>query len=457
MKRLLAVLTVLAPSLVLAATPAETKAVDALFSEFGKTTPGCAVAVEQGGKRILTKAYGMADLEEGIPVTPDTVFEAGSVSKQFTAGAIALLASQGKLSLDDDVHKYLPELADYGVKLTLKHLLHHSSGVREWSDIVELEGWPRGSRAVSQDYAADVIFRQKSLNFPPGTAYLYSNSNYVLLALVVQRVSGQSLEAFTEDNLFRPTGMTHTGWRTDFTRIVPHRAQAYGKNEDGSWHLYMPFENVIGHAGLLTTVGDLMRWNEALTNPAGSFKDWVPMMTESDAVKRGSPVGYALGLAIGPINGDQAISHTGSTAGYHAFLGRIPDLKLSIASLCNSATVNTSQQATRLEAIFSHSAQPQPILPPKSEPSSDWKPSADDLTALSGNYRSDEARVTLDVKPIAGTMILTAPSGRTIALRPLTQDHFISLDGMWKAAFGPDALSLSSERILGIRFERQGN
>src|SRR5579859_3604741 len=248
MRRLLAALAILAPSLAGAATPAETKAVDALFSEFGKTTPGCAVAVEQGGKRLLTKAYGMADLEQSVPITADTVFEAGSLSKQFTAASIAILASQGKLSLDDDAHKYLPELPDYGTPLTVKHLLHHISGLRDWSDIVELEGWPRTSRAVSEDYAAQVIFRQKETNFTPGSQYGYSNSNYVLLTLIVQRVSGQSLEAFTEANLFRPLGLTHTGWRADFTRIVPHRAQAYGKQEDGNWHLYMPFENVIGHA-----------------------------------------------------------------------------------------------------------------------------------------------------------------------------------------------------------------
>ena len=454
MKNLLAVLAVLSPSLAGAATSSETKAVDALFSQFGNTTPGCAVAVEQGGKRVLTKAYGMADLELGVPITPDTVFEAGSVSKQFTAASIAILASRGSLSLDDEVHEYLPELPDFGAWLTVKHLLNHTSGLREWSDIVELEGWPRTSRAISEDYAAQVIFRQKELNFAPGSQYSYSNSNYVLLMLIVQRVSGQSLEAFTEEKLFRPLGLTHTGWRADFTRMVPRRAQAYNKAGDGSWHLDMPFENVIGHAGLLTTVGDLMRWNEALTNPPDSFKAWVPMMTKSDAIEPGSRSGYALGLAIGPINGDKAISHTGTTAGYHAFLGRFPDLKLSIVTLCNSATVNNSLQAAALEAIFSPTAKPEPIPPPKQEPPSEWHPSGDELAKLAGHFHSDEAMVTLDARPIAGIMTLTAPSGRTIALRPLTQDHFISLDGMWKVAFGPDAILLSSERVFSIRFRR---
>jgi len=299
-----------------------------------------------------------------------------------------------------------------------------------------------------------VIFRQKELNFTPGTQYAYSNSNYVLLALIVQRVSGQSLEAFTEANLFRPLGMSHTGWRADFTRIVPHRAVAYQKAADGSWHLDMPFENVIGHAGLLTTIGDLMRWNEALTNPPEAFKPWVPMMTYSDAIRLGYPSGYALGLAIGKINGDKAITHTGSTAGYHAFLGRFPDQKLSVAFLCNSATVNTGLTGAGLEAIFSPTAKADPIPEPKPIPASEWAPSEQDLAGLSGRFQSDEAGVTLIAKPVAGLLTLISPSGRAIPLRPLTQNHFISLDGQWRVAFSADGVTMSSERVFLIRFGR---
>lgn len=454
MRFTLPLLAALIPAITLAATPDQTKEVDSWFSHFDKTTPGCVVGVEQGGKRILTKAYGMADLESGRPITPDTIFEAGSVSKQFTAASIAVLASQGKLSLDDQARKYLPELPDYGVPLTLRHLLHHTSGVKEWSDIVELQGWPRTTRSISETYAAQAIFRQRSLNFTPGAEYLYSNSNFVLLMLVVERVSGQSLEAFTRENLFLPAGMTHSAWRGDFTRIVPGRAQAYELDGAGGWRLNMPFENVIGHAGLLTTVGDLLAWNRALSHPPAAFAAWVPMMTEDMRLTDGKPAGYALGLSVGPVNGDKAISHTGSTAGYRAFIGRFPDQDLSLVTMCNAATVNNGIQSAKLESVFSKTAKLQPAPAPKPQPASDWQPSAENLAGLAGRFHSDEVDGDLTAKVTDGKLVLESSSGHTIPLRPLTAGKFISLDGTWRIDASPDALIFTNDRSRNIRFTR---
>ncbi|HMA51660.1 MAG TPA: serine hydrolase domain-containing protein [Magnetospirillaceae bacterium] len=448
-------LAALLPGLSCAATADQAKAVDAWFSGFNKTTPGCAVGVEQGGKRILTQAYGMADLEGGRPVTPDTIFEAGSVSKQFTAAAIAVLASRGQLSLDDEVRKYLPDLPDYGAKLTIGHLLHHTSGLRDWSDIVELEGWPRTTRAISEDYAAQAIFRQKALNFTPGAEYLYSNSNYVLLSLIVAKVSGQDFESFTRDNLFLPAGMSHTTWRGAFTRIVPGRAQAYEPDGAGGWKLNMPFENVIGHAGLLTTVGDLLAWNRALSHPPPAFAAWVPMMTEDARLNDGQPVHYALALALTPVNGDKAISHTGSTAGYRAFIGRFPDQDLSLVTLCNGGnTVDNGIQSAKLEAIFSKTAKPQPAAAPKPRPVTQWHPSDQDLAALTGRFQSEEVGGELAAKVVSGALVLESPSGRTLSLRPLTEGKFISQDGQWRIEASPQALVFTSDRSRNIRFVR---
>ena len=454
MKFALPLLAALIPAVTLAATPEQTKAVDAWFAQFNKSTPGCAVGVEQGGRRLFTKTYGMADLESGRPITPDTIFEAGSISKQFTAAAIAVLASRGQLSLDDDARKYLPELPDYGAELTLNHLLHHTSGLREWSDIVALEGWPRTTRAISEDYAAQTIFRQKSLNFTPGAEYSYSNSNYVLLSLVVERVSGQSLEAFTRENLFLPAGMTHTSWRGDFTRIVPGRAQAYDGDKAGGWRLDMPFENVIGHAGLLTTIGDLLAWNRALTHPPAGFEGWVQMMTRDTVLTDGKPAQYALGLALKPINGDEAIDHTGSTAGYRAFLGRFPGNGLSIATLCNTSTVKGGLEWNTLEAIFSKTAKLDPQSAPKPQPASEWQPSEREFAALAGRYYSDEVRGELTALIFDGKLVLNSPSGRAITLRPTTMGKFISQDGNWWVEASPDALVFSSDRSRNIEFAR---
>jgi CubicO group peptidase (beta-lactamase class C family) len=190
--------------------------VDALFTAYTADTPGCAVGVSKDGKEVLTRAYGSADLEHGVPNTADTVFEAGSVSKQFTAAAVLLLAQAGKLKLDDPVRDYVPELPDYGTpEITLRHLLHHTSGLRDWGTVTYAAGWPRGSRMHTHAHVLDVVSRQKSLNFPPGSEYSYSNTGYNLLAIIVERVSGKTFAQYTRDTIFEPLGMTHTQWRDD--------------------------------------------------------------------------------------------------------------------------------------------------------------------------------------------------------------------------------------------------
>src|SRR6185437_8407876 len=189
--------------------------------------PGCAVGVSLDGKSVFEKGFGMADLEYDIPITPKTIFESGSVAKQFTAASIVLLSLDGKLSLDDPVRKYIPELPDYGSPLTIRHLLNHTGGVRDWGSVMALTGVGRGDRVVSQVLAIDVIARQKSLDFVPGSEYSYSNSGYNLLAEIVERVSKQKFSAFLQDRLFKPLGMTNSSLRDDYQRIVPGRAQAY--------------------------------------------------------------------------------------------------------------------------------------------------------------------------------------------------------------------------------------
>ena len=208
------------------------------------TTPGCAVGVAVDGKPVLTKGYGMADLEHGVKNDADTIFEAGSVSKQFTAAAILLLAKEGKLSLDDPTRKYIPELPDYGTPLTIRHMMHHMSGLRDWGSVESIAGWPRTSREYTHDHVLDIVSRQKALNFPPGAQYSYSNTGFNLAAIIVSRVSGMPFPEFTKQRIFAPLGMTHTSWRDDHTRIVPGRSIAY-EVTNGEFHTLMPFENVL--------------------------------------------------------------------------------------------------------------------------------------------------------------------------------------------------------------------
>jgi len=312
---------------------------DKVFKNWaGPGTPGCAVAIGQAGKPVLARAYGQADLEHHAPNTPETVFEAGSVSKQFTAAAVLLLAQDGKLSLSDDVRKYLPELPDYGQRITIDHLLTHTSGLRDWGALVQMSGWPRGTRAVTMDQALALTARQRSLNFQPGTRYSYTNTGYVLAALIVQRVSGKTLAEFTRERMFAPLGMMHTQWRDNFRRVVPDRAVAYSR-ADAAYEQDMPFEDVIGHAGLLTTVGDLLVWNEALTSKRlGAFV--AQHLEQIPALPAGQQSVYGHGVSVTKYHGALEVAHDGSTAGYRTWLGRYPEQGLSIALLCNAGDVN---------------------------------------------------------------------------------------------------------------------
>jgi CubicO group peptidase (beta-lactamase class C family) len=336
--------------------------VDSIFSQFTRSTPGCTMGVSRHGRTVLAKAYGMSNLEYEVPLTTESIIEAGSVAKQFTAAAILLLAQQGKLSIDDQVRKHIPELPDYGAPLRIRHLINHTSGLRDWGTVAAVEGWPRGSRVHTHDHVLDIIARQRSLNFPPGSEYLYSNSGYNLLAIIVQRVSGQSFADFTRTAIFEPLGMTRTSWRDDYTRIVKGRATAYSPTR-GGFRLNMPFENVHGNGGLLTTVEDLLRWS---TNFDGGHVGGPALLREQVRPGRltsGREIEYAAGLSVSRYRGVPEVSHSGATAGYRAFLTRYPDQGLTVAVLCNHAGAGAVGLGHRVADIYLGAAASNPPAP----------------------------------------------------------------------------------------------
>lgn len=315
---------------------------DRVFSAYTPAGPGCTVGVAQGGRIVLERAYGLSDLESGTPLSPTSIIEAGSVSKQFTAAAVTLLALEGKLRFDDDVRKHFPELPAYERPITVRMLLDHTSGLRDWGSLMGIAGWPRGTRAYTHPHVLEIIARQRSLNYPPGDQYSYTNSGYNLLAMLVERVSGQSFPAFTKARLFDPAGMTRTSWRDDFRRVVPGRAQGY-QPSPGGFRLDMPFENVFGNGGLLTTVGDLLRWNEVLTRRTlgGALVD---SLERQGVLTSGERISYAAGLVVDEYRGTPRIGHSGATAGYRAYLARYPAQDhLSVAVLCNTSAPQPSE------------------------------------------------------------------------------------------------------------------
>lgn len=329
---------ILASALTLAATaaaqtpnPASAK-IDALLADVIATEPGCAIRITQNGAVISERGFGMADLEHDIAITPATIFEAGSVSKQFTAAAILLLEKDGKLKLSDDIRKYLPEMPVYEAPITVEMLLNHTSGLRDWGSVAFASGKPRGERNFSNDEVLEMAARQKHLNYKPGAEYSYTNTGYNLAAEIVKRVSGKSFMDFTQERLFQPLGMTHSQWRDDHTHIVKNRAMAYEPSPGGAQKTSMPFMNVYGNGGLLTTVADLSTWNDAMTADKLGIR---AAMEHNSKLNDGREIPYARGVIVQPYNGVNEVAHSGSTGGYIAWLARYPDQKMSIAMLCN--------------------------------------------------------------------------------------------------------------------------
>ena len=392
--------------------PVTAPALDKLFNRAGAATPGCAVGVEAKGSAPVLRAYGQADLEHGVPNTPETIFEAGSVSKQFTAAATLLLVKDGKLSLGDDAHIYLPELPDYGRPITIAELLGHTSGLRDWGSVEAMAGWPRGDRVYSLADVLRIASRQRVLNYAPGQRWSYTNTGYNLLALIVQRVSGRSLADFTRERLFVPLGMTHTSWRDDFRRVVPGRAVAYARETPGgAYEQLMPFEDAYGNGGLLTTVGDLLIWNRAL----GEHKlgDFVAGELERRTVLTdGHPVDYARGLFIQSHHGMREVSHSGATAGYRAWLGRFPDQGLSVAVLCNGADALGRTLPYDVADLYLPPGPPAAALTPAPASFAGWYASDRDGAPMHLALHDGQVETDRGVR-----LMLDASGGFTLALR----------------------------------------
>jgi CubicO group peptidase (beta-lactamase class C family) len=390
--------------------------IDRAFAALGgRDAPGCAIGLSERGQPLLTRAYGMANLEYGVPNTPETIFESGSVAKQFTATAMVLLAQDGKLSLDDDVRKYLPEVPDFGKKITIRNLLTHTSGLRDQWGLLGLRGSPPGSQVHSFATILDLVSHQKALNFDPGAEYLYSNTGYTLAAIIVQRVSGQPFATFTEERMFKPLGMTNTRWRADFTAIVKGRATAYSGNASTGYHLDMPFTNVIGNGGLLTTVGDLLKWNAFLDAPSAAVGGpaLVQALETPMTFNNGRKSAYALGLSVGARDGIREVTHGGSTAGYRTWLARYPERGMSVAVLCNLASAN----ATSLGNQAMNVVMPRPAAAPIA--ASGGSMSDSELAPYVGLFRTrgSESLIRTVVRdgrlatelPVASTPTLLAP------------------------------------------------
>jgi len=443
--------------------------VDRVFTQWDrKDSPGCAVSVVRDGRVVHARGYGMADLEHDVPITPATVFYIGSDSKQFTGAVMALLAKDGRISLDDDVRKYIPELPQYAAPITIRHLLHHTSGLRDYYGLRDLAGDP--SDGVFGDAEIlELITRQRELNFAPGSQHLYSNSGYFLLSVIVKRATGKSLRAFADERIFRPLGMTRTHFRDDHTELVKGRAYAYAPRGDG-YRLSMPNFDVVGAGGLLMPVEEFIAWDRDFYAATIGGRDVITTTTTPGRLNDGTTLGYAFGLNVGQYKGLRTIGHGGSYGGYRADILRFPDQRLAVAAFCNLSSIAPGNLTRRVADIYLASqlrdaapaariasedpaASSAPRAAAPSEPMS-----AERLAELVGDYRSEELETTWRLA-LDGDRLMVTGGGARRALASQGADRFTS--GSQSLRFQRDSTGrvtgfiLAAGRVRNLHFVRR--
>lgn len=338
--------------------------VDSVFAMYTRPlSPGCALGVMHDGQLVYAKGYGLSDLQHSVPITPSSVFHVASISKQFTAFAILLLQRDGKLSLDDDIRKYLPPVPDFGHVITIRHLIHHTSGLRDQWQLLSLAGW-RADDPKSERDILWLVSRQRALNFVPGAEHLYSNTGFTLLGTIVRRVSGQSLREFTAARIFEPLGMTSTHFHDDHSMIVPGRTSAYvpaggggrggragGAPSVSDYRISIPVFDNAGATSLFTTVEDMAKWERNFLTPTVGDAQMIEQMSERGTLNNGTRIPYAFALTHGELRGLRTLGHSGSDAGYRADYVRFPDQRYAFATFCNLGTANPGALNRSVAAI----------------------------------------------------------------------------------------------------------
>jgi CubicO group peptidase (beta-lactamase class C family) len=461
---------ILAAAVTLGAAPSSslqvpTSAVDAIFKPWDTgVSPGCALGVFRDGAIAYAHGYGMASLEHDAPITPKTVFYAGSVSKQFTAMAAALAMQQGKLAYDDSIRKYLPELPPYADAVRVRHLLHHTSGLRDYNTLLSIAG-RRDEDAWDNRVVLQMTARQTQLNFPPGDEYLYSNTGYTLLATIVERATGTKFAAFADASIFRPLAMDVTHYHVDATRLVPGRALAY-EGSDGRWTLDTPINERAGAGGVYTNIPDLQKWDENFyTARVGGPAVLTEVQTQGK-LNDGTTLAYAWGLEIGTYRGLPIVEHGGALGGYRAHILRFPAQHTSVALLCNLGAIAPAGLARGVADLVraDRLAAPVPVPSPARAPSNPGRPAGaapTDLRAYAGTYYSGEVDATFTVAVRDRDLLLTRETDAEPALLVPTgtADQFrvrgLTLRFTRDVSTKVTALTVDAGRVRGVRFARR--
>lgn len=404
--------------------------VDRIFSDWDQSqAPGAAVGIVRDGKLIIAKGYGLADLEHDIPITPSTRFFLGSVSKQFTAFCILLLEEQGKLNLNDEIQNYLPDFPRYHAPITINHLIHHTSGIRDLFTLFWLQGRNYLDH-ISEKDAYDILKHQQALNCSPGEKYLYSNSNYFLLGKIVKAASTTSLKEFARQHIFEPLGMYNTLYLDDNGEIVKNRAFGYGKTEgkDGFRNIIRRYD-LVGSAGIYSTIEDLYRWDQNFYhNTLGKGgQRIIDKMHEEIPLNNGMRNNYAFGIGNGTYKGLRRVDHTGSHGGYVATIDRFPDHGFSVIILSNRSEAVRTKALAIADNFLKSSLSPIDNTSEKSSASRFIKMTAEELKKYAGHYLNDQELSVREVFVSNDTLKATSASGSPMALLPIKKNEFMVL------------------------------
>jgi len=414
--------------------------VDAIFAAYDKRdSAGCALGIIRDGNFVYSHTYGMASVELRSPLTPQSVFYMGSVSKQFTAASVVLAAEQGYLLLDDDLRKWIPEIPFYERPITLREMLHHTSGLRDEIGLISLSGRYIEDVHPTAEIVA-LIARQKELNFPPGEEYQYSNSNYFLLAEVVHRATSMPFSQFAEQNIFRPLGMTHSRFYDDRTLVLPNRVAAYSPRDGGGFSVDWStnFEKV-GDGGLMSTVDDQLLWDRNFyANKLGKGTLLRELQTRG-VLNNGKPIDYALGLEMGNYRGLPTVEHGGALFGYRTELLRFPEQKFSVVCLCNLSSADPGGKARQIADVYLARTfrEPQKAANPATAGGSERRATSDDLHTFAGLYRNPSDRSLVEVAVRDGKLAVrnalvspTTPTAAATVLTATAPDRFVDPKGV---------------------------
>lgn len=437
--------------------------VDQVFAEFTSETPGCAVAIDRSGEIQYQVAYGIGDFEQNIPLSSTSVFYAASVSKQVVAMAALLLEQDGLIDLDADIHIYIPEFKDYGKPMTVRNILHHTSGIRDYFNLFELAGTLDGM-VITEDKIMTMLARQQNLNFDPGDQWAYSNSAYFLISQIVKRVADRTLDDYAQQRIFTPLGMTSTRFQHNHLRPIENKAHGHSLQDNGEWFIADSLLDVVGSGGMYTNVIDLIKWDRNFyDNILGTGQDMIDEMQTSATLNNGDKTDYGLALDLKPYRGLKRASHGGTLVGYRAMLQRFPDQQFSVALLCNNGTVNSQQLANAVSDIYLEEAFIEPAPAAQQTDSNDSPYQLDDgvtLVGYTGNYYNDEVENSLIVSEEENGIFIDDFFNEPV-MAPVRADVFASQSGNMELVFDRDTdgnisgMTYNGTRVMRVRFIRQ--